>query len=47
MEASDPGFGFVAGDKVEGKFSREVLRSVLVRKREAGGGPDFGGRWLY
>lgn len=46
MEASDPGFGFV-GDKVEGKFSREGLRSMLVGKRGAGGGPDFGGRWLY
>ena len=47
MEASYPGFGFVAGDKVGGKFSREGLRSTFVRKREAGRGPDFGGRWLY
>jgi len=47
VEASYPGFGFVAGDKVRGKFSREGLRSMLFRKREAGGGPDFGGRWLY
>lgn len=42
----DREFGFVAGDNVEGYVSMDGLESMLDMKRETGGGPDFGPRWL-
>lgn len=42
----DREFGFVAGDNVEGYVPMDGLESMLDMKRETGGGPDFGPRWL-